>query len=83
MEDRSKATSIRRALGQALLRRHQEKSGSLDLQAIADAEDVVIEEVHEQMEILDQHGLLYKRFAIYTPDDITPLDRGDRNLNSA
>jgi hypothetical protein len=83
MSEPSREHAIRRALGQALLRRRQERTGSLDLVAIADAEGVSIEEVHAQLDVLSKHRLVYRRAAMSTLDESATLDRGDRGLSGA
>jgi hypothetical protein len=75
--------AIRRALGRALLRRRQERTGTLDLQAIADAEGVSLDEVHRQLDVLSRHRLVYRRAATSTPEESSMLDRGDRGLSGA
>jgi predicted ArsR family transcriptional regulator len=83
MSERSKAHAIRRALGRALLRRRQARTGSLDLAAIADAEGVSVAEVRAQLDVLAKRRLVYARAAMSAPAERATLDRGDRGLSGA
>ena len=83
MSEPSRADTIRRALGRALVRRRRERSGPLDLRAIADAEGVAIEDVYAQLDVLARHRLVYRRTAISAPDERSAQEHEDRGLSGA
>jgi hypothetical protein len=83
ISEQSRAHAIRRALGRALVRRRQERSGPLDLRAIADAEGVTIQEVYAQLDVLAKHRLVYRRTAMSAPDERSAHEHEDRGLSGA
>ena len=83
MSEPSREHAIRRALGRALLRRRQERTGPLDLEAIAAVEGVPIAEVHAQLDVLSRHRLVYRRAEPSASGESSTLDRGDRGLSGA
>jgi hypothetical protein len=83
MSEQSSKHSIRRALGRALVRRRRDRSGPLDLRAIAEAEGVAIEEVYAQLDVLAKHRLVYRRTDMSAPDERSAQEHEDRGLSGA